>query len=388
MKGLGRWTGRFEFWQAIPVTSYVMFLVGVFFMFLPVGVLGDITSFGSNPPSRLLAQMLFSGGIAVAYVVAARRPRWIPALVIAHLFITWRFDRLVDSQTTPLAGQALKTRLQTDTSVVVFALSVSFILLSHFVRREGLRLVRAHTEIALARDIHRLLVPPIARRIGGFEFRGISVPSGEVGGDLIDVVETNGGWIGYVADVSGHGVGAGLLMGMVKSAARTQLRAAEPIDRLLNTLNLVLIDLKKPEMFVTFAGLQFDGAAELQFSVAGHLPILHYRSEEAAIHELSVAQIPLAMFGDRSFVASRMTAPARAGDLFVILTDGFTEVFDGADREFGLDRIKSLIRDNGSAPLDQLEAALLSAVRAHGRQHDDQTLLLIRAAAPSKARSL
>ena len=66
--------------------------------------------------------------------------------------------------------------------------------------------MRVSTEIALARDIHRLLVPPVARRIGPFEFCGISIASGDVGGDLIDLVEANGHWIGYVADVSGHGV--------------------------------------------------------------------------------------------------------------------------------------------------------------------------------------
>jgi phosphoserine phosphatase RsbU/P len=62
-------------------------------------------------------------------------------------------------------------------------------------------------------------------------------------------VESNGRWIGYVADVSGHGVGAGLLMGMFKSAARTQLLTSQSLDQLLNTLNVALFDLKKPEMF-------------------------------------------------------------------------------------------------------------------------------------------
>src|SRR5262249_42202424 len=160
---------------------------------------------------------------------------------------------------------------------------------SNFVQREGTRYVRAHTEIALARDIHRLLVPALARRVGAFEFQGVSVPSGEVGGDLIDLVESKDGWIGYVADVSGHGVGAGLLMGMVKSAARMQLQQMSPIDQLLTDLNAVLLDLKKPEMYVTFAGLQFDESG-LRFSVAGHPPILHYRATSATVDELSVAQ--------------------------------------------------------------------------------------------------
>src|SRR5262249_4377496 len=228
----------------------------------------------------------------------------------------------------------------------------------------------------LASDIHGLLVPAIDRRIGRFEFRGVSLRSGEVGGDLVDVVESNGRWIGYVADVSGHGVGAGLLMGMVKSAARMQLRSSPPLDQLLNDLNVVLIDLKRPEMFVTFAGLQFTCAPTLQFSVAGHLPILHYRAADATLEELSIRQVPLAMFDDQTFsAASIASAP---GDLFVILTDGLTEVFDGSDREFGLERVEALVSEHARAPLDRLQDALLTAVRGHGPQLDDQTVLMIR----------
>ena len=93
-----------------------------------------------------------------------------------------------------------------------------------------------------------------------------------------------------------------------------------------NTLNAVLFDLKKPDMYVTYAGLQFDGRPELEFSVAGHLPILRYRPSTATLDELTIAQVPLAMFEDRTFVASRV--PWQPGDLFVILTDGLTDVFD------------------------------------------------------------
>src|SRR5207247_3639887 len=113
--------------------------------------------------------------------------------------------------------------------------------------------------------------------------------------------------------------------------ARTQLRMHRSLDRLLNDLNAVLIDLRRPGMFATFAGLRFDGTSELQFSVAGHLPILHYRAETSALDEVSIAQVPLAMFEESSFSDARVGCAA--GDLFVILTDGLTEVFDGQDRE-------------------------------------------------------
>ena len=81
--------------------------------------------------------------------------------------------------------------------------------------REGSRYYKLHTELALARAIHRELVPPISRQIGEYEFRGVSIPSGEVGGDLVDLVDHDEGsaWTAYVTDVSGHGVPSGVLMG-------------------------------------------------------------------------------------------------------------------------------------------------------------------------------
>jgi phosphoserine phosphatase RsbU/P len=167
-----------------------------------------------------------------------------------------------------------------------------------------------------------------------------------------------------------------LMMGMVKSAARTLLQSGERLDSLLPTLNTVLFDLKGPAMFATFAGLQFDRANGLRFTVAGNLPILWYRSASAAISELSIPQLPLAMFSDRVFTSEPVDCAP--GDLFVILTDGLTEVFDARDIEFGLDRVKSIVRERAGASLETIEELLMSEVRKHGRQLDDQTLLLIR----------
>lgn len=358
--------------------SYVLFLAGVFFTFVPAGLLTDIARLGANGPLRLAANGLFAGGVAVAYVLIVRHwPRLLPVLVVLQVVFTIESNRIVGPLGPPLAGEALKARLVADVNTATFAIVLGFVLLSQVVRREGTRYVRLNAEIELAREIHRQLVPRIARRIGRFEFHGVSLPSGEVGGDLVDVVESPTGWTSFVADVSGHGVAAGLLMGMLKSTARTQLRAGERLDTLLNTSNSVLFDLKSPTMFATFAGVQYDGGPALRFTVAGHLPILHYHASTSAISELTTPQLPIAMFSDRLFTSACLTC--EPGDLLVILTDGLTEVFDRTDQEFGLDRLKTLIRERAGAPLKAIEESIFAAVRAHGAQLDDQTLLLIRA---------
>jgi hypothetical protein len=133
-----------------------------------------------------------------------------------------QFDRLFGPSGSALTGNALQARLALDVNATTTAIIIGFILLSRLIRAEGTRYGRVHAEMTLARDIHGRLVPPIARRLGTVDFRGMSQASGDVGRDLIDLVES--------PDVSGHGVVAGLLMGMVKSTARSQLLTGERLD--------------------------------------------------------------------------------------------------------------------------------------------------------------
>ena len=91
-----------------------------------------------------------------------------------------------------------------------------------------------------------------------------------------------------------------------------------------------------------------------------------------------MAQLPIAMFEDTAYAATRVAiAP---GDLFVILTDGLTEVVNGKDQELGLDRLKALIAAHGDEALEAIERRILETARAHGSQIDDQSLLLVRVA--------
>ena len=360
----------------MPASSYLLFLAGVFVTFLPAGLLTDIPALGANSAARLVFSTLLSGLIAVAYVVVVRmRRRLILPLIVIHVLLFSQFERIAGPKGAPLDGEALRARLVADVNGSIAALTMGFVLLSQLIRREGTRYVRVHAEIALAAEIHKQLVPTIAGRVGKFEFRGVSSASGEVGGDLVDLVESSSGWTSYVMDVSGHGVGAGVLMGMAKSIARTQLREGRSMDALLDTANAVLFDLKAPTMFVTFAGLQWRDST-LRFSVAGHLPILRYVAASSTIEELSIPQLPLAMFPDTAYGSVPVTC--ETGDLLVVLTDGLTEVFDRADREFGLERVRDVIRAHARDSLSQIEARLLAAVRAYGPQLDDQTLLLVR----------
>jgi sigma-B regulation protein RsbU (phosphoserine phosphatase) len=237
----------------------------------------------------------------------------------------------------------------------------------------------------LAHQIHQVLVPAIDLRIGEFEFSGFSAASGEVGGDLVDVVTREDKWFGYVADVSGHGVSSGVVMGMFKSALRMRLLQGGTISALLDDLNNVLFPLKSGATYVTAAcvrgpvhadasGGRPGTGGQLEFAVAGHLPILRVRA--GVVDEITTAQIPVGMFEDYRFTSS--TLACKPGDVLALITDGLTEVFDARDREFGMEAVKQLLAASAALPLPEIATRIVTAARAHGAQFDDQTLLLIR----------
>jgi len=106
----------------------------------------------------------------------------------------------------------------------------------------------------------------------GLAICGRSIPSSRVGSDLIDAVSF-GSLTCYLADGSGHGITAGVLMSMVKSAIRTSLSKGAPLVERMQRLNEVLFDLKEPGMFVTLACLRSAGAGRPEYALAGHQPI-------------------------------------------------------------------------------------------------------------------
>src|SRR5262245_23662992 len=256
-----KWRERFDFWRSMPASAHAFFLAGVFAIFLPAGILTDIPLLGANPPARLLCSALLSGTLAVAYAFVIPRYRYLTLpLVATHVLVVMFFDRLAGPVGAPLEGAALRARMSAEVQVSTSAIIIGFVLFSQLFRREGVRWLKANAEIELASDIHRLLVPRIERRIGAFEFRGVSMASGAVGGDLLDVTESPSGWTGYVADVSGHGVAAGLLMGMTKSTASTQVQGPVTLDSLLEPCKSVLHDVTMPAVLATVAGSRVTGA--------------------------------------------------------------------------------------------------------------------------------
>jgi sigma-B regulation protein RsbU (phosphoserine phosphatase) len=336
-----------------------------------IGFALDILTRGRQPAMLLWSNVICSGLFAVGYaVVSMPMRRWgYVAMVAGHFTYVFLVPRVFT-----FLPSAPPRRLTLDAVGIIVTVAVGYTCFLRFISVTATSLLRAQAEIALARDIHRVLVPAIERRIGEFEFLGWSVASGDVGGDLVDLVEQDNAWLGYVADVSGHGVGPGVIMGMFKSALRMRARAGGSIAALFADINAVLMPLKQSNTFVTVACIRGGACNEVECAVAGHLPILRVRN--GRVDEVTSPQLAVGMFDETTFSSSSIDC--RPGDVFALLTDGLIEVFNEEREDLGFDWAKSVLQSSGDRPLAAIADQMLAEARAHGKQIDDQTLLLIR----------
>lgn len=362
-----------EFWQRLPPRSSFLFFAGIFFLFGSIGLIGAAAHPGSF--SSALASTLISGATGVVFGYFGTRARY---LVLGILFVI-EFVVLPPLQTRLHLMQSAQSGLNAAGVAAIVLIVLGYVSILFFIATEGRRFFRLQNEVELAGEIHRSLAPAIARSAAGFELRGISHSSGAVGGDLLDFVESGPGWLCYLADVSGHGVAAGVLMGVVKSSARTLLLSASDAAALLPLLNRSLASLLPPESFVTFAGLYSSGAGgRLQFASAGHGPLLYWHAATGEITRHGQQSFPLGLFPEAAYEA--VNFDTQPGDILALFTDGLTELFDRHKNEFGLEGLEDVLRRSARAPLAEIESALLSSARAYSAPTDDQTLILIRRA--------
>jgi serine phosphatase RsbU (regulator of sigma subunit) len=352
-------------------------LMGVFIGGAGIGFAFDLLQLNHPPLGHGFFWPVF-GGVTAVGVFAARVKKlrlalllWLVMVVIGGLF----YRTVHASRLLPVPG-ALYRRVVFDAFAIWLGTGLGYRLVLSFVTTQGLDTVRMQTELSLAHGIQATLVPTISFQNATVEIYGRSNPSTEMGGDLIDVIESDGRLLAYVADVSGHGLAAGQLMGMLKTAMRVALQFRQQPVALLESADRVLPSVKESDMYATLALLQFDGTPETEYALAGHVPILHYRDRSGDTVRLSMEQFPLGMIPGGCYESRRVASSER--DLFLLLTDGVSEVANDRDEEFGLARLEQLLTQYAAQPLPKILELITEQVRQYGLQQDDQTMLLVR----------
>src|SRR5258708_7877436 len=165
-------------------------------------------------------------------------------------------------------------------------------------------------------------------------------------------------------------------LGMLKTSMRVSFEYRRPLLAMLECVDRVLPVVKEPDLFATLAIVSFSGSGFVEYALAGHVPILHYRDSSGDTVPLAMRQYPLGLLPGGGY-ESACTAYA-AGDLFLLVSDGMTEVFNEKDEEFGLTGLQQVLTKHAVEPLPELCGLIMGEVKRHGPQQDDQSVLLLR----------
>src|SRR5262249_4762473 len=206
------------------------------------------------------------------------------------------------------------------------------------------RLERRHLEreLTIAREIQATFLPKSAPEIPSFELAGVTRPHAEVGGDYFDFIRIGEHRIALaIADVSGKGIPAALIMASFCASLLAAIRNEVAIRAVMSKVNSLLLESRDPGKFVTcfYALLDVQHRA-LIFCNAGHNPPILRRADgrmEALMEGgLALGIVPGAQYEDRPLTL-------RPGDVLVLYTDGITESMDAAKQPFGQPRLEELI---------------------------------------------
>jgi sigma-B regulation protein RsbU (phosphoserine phosphatase) len=244
---------------------------------------------------------------------------------------------------------------------------------------------RLDHDLEIARDIQRILLPSEAPAIDGFQISGINVPARQVSGDYFDYIQVDETRVGVaIADVSGKGVPASLIMAICRSVLRAEAaRNPSPAD-VLRKVNRQLYPDIKEDMFISMAYLILDHHHHgVTLARAGHDAPLWYQRQSQTVTPVKPPGMVVGI--DSGSVFDRLTVdfavPLERDDCFVLYTDGVTETLNSDGDEFGVDRLMQSVRASASDGAQAIVKKIIEDVREFTGsvpQNDDMTLIAIR----------
>ena len=244
---------------------------------------------------------------------------------------------------------------------------------------------RLDHDLEIARDIQRILLPSEAPAINGFQISGINVPARQVSGDYFDYIHVDQERLGVaIADVSGKGVPASLIMAICRSVLRAEAAGNPSPADVLRKVNRQLYPDIKEDMFISMAYLILDHQHDsVTLARAGHdAPLLYQRQSQT----ITPIKSPGMVVGiDSGSVFDRLTVdfsvPLERNDCLVLYTDGVTETLNSEGDEYGVDRMMQSVRASANDGAQAIVKRIIEDVREFTGsvpQNDDITVIAIR----------
>lgn len=241
---------------------------------------------------------------------------------------------------------------------------------------------RLEEELVRARETQMTLVPSAPLALGPWVAVGRIEPARAVGGDAFDYFPLGTDVFGVaIADVSGKGVPAALLMSNVVASMRAFCTGRQPIPAAIREVNRSFARAMARGKFITLWYGEVNATAQtLRYVNAGHNPPL-LRRADGTIEKLAEGGVPIGVFDEWEYTEG--TVVFAPGDTLLLYSDGVTEAVDAFGVDFGEERLERLWRDHGHRPpVEVLEHgfAEVATFRGPGEQNDDITLVVVGAA--------
>ena len=247
---------------------------------------------------------------------------------------------------------------------------------------EGLReKEKIKREFLVARDMQFNLLPRKSITHDHLEIATYFEPATEVGGDYYDFIEISEDKIGIViADVSGHGMSAGLMMAITKSCLHTQLNFNHDLSHMMASMNNILFELSEARSMVTmFFSILDMKECTITFTNAGHPFTYHIGGNKRDLSSLESISYPLAVKRHLKFNSQKVKI--NNGDYFVFYSDGIVEALDEEGNVFSFERLEEILSEGEYSSAQELLEMLITEVRIHigtAEQFDDITAVVIK----------
>src|SRR2546423_8361789 len=233
------------------------------------------------------------------------------------------------------------------------------------------------SDLSLASRIQKALLPPANFAAKGWEIRYHYAPAGVVSGDYCDLLESHGGALFVLGDVSGKGVAASMLMSHLHATFHSLADSGLPLDRMVEAANRVFSESTLAGQFATLVGGRLSTDGSVEYVSAGHLPLLHLRQD--GTRQLHATGVPLGIFRNTGFSVQHLSL--EPGDGLLIYTDGLTEARNAGEEEYGFERGRSAPGRHRTEDTNAIIGRCLSDWRdfsAGAKQTDDLTVLALR----------
>lgn len=260
----------------------------------------------------------------------------------------------------------------------------AFALYNEAVYLEAGEKKRLDHDLEIAREIQSILLPSHPPIVPGYELSGLNIPARQVSGDYFDYIQMDPTRLGVaIADVSGKGIPASLIMAMCRSVIRSEAMNTTSASDLLRRVNRQLYPDIKEDMFISMAYLILDSdERQVTLARAGHDAPLLYRAATRDVEKLSPKGMALGIDSGEVFnrVCADFSFGLEKGDCILLYTDGATEALDSEGMEYGLPRLVQGLQasaPHGAASVVRYVAEDVKSFTGSHPQHDDITLIAI-----------